>query len=71
MKPSPNKFGINYSTDGKVELSRDKEWPHKTPKHLADAGMKICDECGALNPLEAHRCVECSQIIVMFVDRTK
>lgn len=71
MSKKTNKFGITYSSDAKIELARLSDWPHHTPRHFVDAGMKLCDECGAINALENQRCVECGEIIVMFVAPTK
>ena len=66
-----NKYGIKYSTTDKIELAKMKEWPYQTPRHIVDAGMKLCDECAALNPLENQRCCECGEFIVMFVTPTQ
>lgn len=63
-----------------VRNKKPKDWPYKTveeerfgkepiytTKALVASGMKRCDECGALNPLEKQICAECNGTIVMFV----
>jgi hypothetical protein len=47
----------------------DKIGRHLTPPHLIDSGMKRCDECGELAPIESKTCLDCGAFIVMFVDR--
>ena len=64
---NPNPYNMNQRKTIHDDLMAAKVWPHKTPRSVADAGMKCCDECGTLNPLEAQLCTECSTTIVMFV----
>lgn len=38
----------------------------ETPQNLIDMGMKLCDECGAHQPLEKQICLECKAEMVIF-----
>lgn len=49
------------------DLMTAKVWPRTTPRHLIDGGLKLCDECGHINPLESQLCALCNNTIVMFV----
>jgi rRNA maturation endonuclease Nob1 len=46
-----------------------KEATYTTSPDLIEAGMKRCDECGQLLPIEHSNCAECGAFVVMFVVR--
>lgn len=50
-----------------LESERNKPDPITTPPNLIAAGLKRCDECGELSPLEINTCDACGAFIVMFV----
>lgn len=50
-----------------LESERLNAVPFETSHALKNAGMKRCDECGEINPIERNACIECGAIIVMFV----